>query len=177
MSYRIHIGVINKKAYKEYLKEYKKSKNEDKCFDMKTPIEISDNTDIEQFKNIPIKKKEYHPKILNKKDFKKILISYQNLMLEISEDRLKKIVLIKESYWKENESNEMNKLSKVTNEAVDLINRLQTDCHYTQWFFERLQKNDILISDSDHFKFQYFYLVKVYETFNDKTDVLILTHG
>ena len=171
MSYRIHISVMNKKDYLIYLKKYKKSKDEDKYFYIDNSIEISDDTDIRQFKKIPIKKLEYHPRILNKKDFKKIIIFYQNEQLSISEKRLKDIEIIKEQYSKE------DKLNKVNQQAVDSINRFQTELHYTLWYFEKLQRDNILIADSDYFKLQYFYMVGLYESFSDKENVLILTHG
>lgn len=174
MSYRIHLTICKRENYEEFLRLHKENP-EDNIFYLpdvkdKISVEISCESPIDGFNEIEdIDKDEYPPYLLNKEDFKQILIYYQDLQIELNNDRLKNVIYLR--------SKKYGTLKRKMGQLRRLFMVFWNYAWWSKTYFEDLKGRGLLISDSDRFEFQYFYLVGLYESFNDKTDVAIITHG
>lgn len=178
MGYRKYINILKKDDYNKLISAYKLNQDIDvdtddpKCFDLydfkeKYRSEVCDDLPLDQFEEIDINEQEYHPLILDKSDFRKIIVFYQELQIKNSQnvlDRQSKI---------ENIEDDKKSQRLINDSFFNYVNH----AHNVSWYFKNLIESDILMSDSDYFLLQYFELVKLYEGFNDEKDILIITHG
>jgi len=204
MNHGIYINIIEKTKYKKIYKKYKaesqytrKHSNKYKYGDKynnpyTTFIEsikngstyserIDSRIEIDKYDSIKMDEtsgKDNTIHILQRKDLKDILKQYQNLIVE-------DINKIDENY---------EKLSK------DIAEKLDTSLEYTiklaspEWdmlqalfdfvigyvaftkeYFEKLIKDDKLISETDNYILQYFNIVRIYDNFEDQHHVLVIT--
>lgn len=166
MGYRKHLKIISKSNFEKAIENEKKWFN----FIYETgkfkSIEISDSTDLRQFKKIKsLKHLEYPPYILTKKDLLKIINFYKEQQLSIAKDKLAQFDRIKEKGSLQVDSD----ISLFMNSYFILLINVES-------YFKKVD-DKYLVNDSDYFLLQYFYLVELYKTVDFKKDVLVITHG
>ncbi len=147
MGYRINLNIVDKSDF-ESVAEF----NYDTIYDLidrkKTRIELWNELNLDLFDKTEGEFDEYHPRILNKSDIREILKVYQKLLVESSEERMKK-----QEY-------------SITFD------------HYIKCYFDQLIDTDSTkVKGSGLFLLDYFYLVEIYDRFSDESDVCIITHG
>jgi hypothetical protein len=177
MSYRIYLTVCKKKDWIDYLGLYNnKEINKDGDVSMYIPeiinmkqCEIYNGIQIDMFNELELND-ECNPYILVKSDLLNIIKSYSKLIIDYTEKNIKEI--------KEHE--EIFKKKEFTDKEVGLLYNFfityKMDIIYTNDLFKKQIDNDNLICDSDLFKFQYYYICKLYKEM-ENYDIAIITHG
>lgn len=151
MSYRINLNIINKSDFDLY--DSKKGYNSImKILDSYKSTELYSELDIQKYEPLNGKYDEYHPRVLNKEDFKTLLKDYQKVIYD-------------------------NEVSLLDGSEEDRKDSYMTRSLFIEGYFERLIENDELISSSRLFILDYFYLYSRYITFDDTKDIIIITHG
>jgi hypothetical protein len=179
MGYRINLNIIDKEYWESFINEpVHKVQDDDYYFwdtfdnsKYKTETEISDMTKINHFTKVKLTKdNEYPLYILTKVDFLEIIKFYQHFLAENSGKEIEKIEKIRDQYSK----------TKTFN-AYDIMEVLSHSCWLEEniqyYFGTRLKKCHELVLDDSRFLLQYFYLVDLYNNFNEQTQVLIISHG
>ena len=152
MSYRIHIGIVKKKDLDNHLSKTftdddKGWDEENSFFHASRDTELNDWTKIDQFRIVKgYEKEEYPHYILSKEDFQKVLDYYKKFL--------------KESFELKEKSLEKQPLH----------------FHYLKSYFNTLIKQKTNITTSGLFVLDYFYLVRMYENWQNG-DVALITHG
>lgn len=162
MSYRIHLGIIQKKDLDKHTSKQFSDSDEDydKKMDFFThyrDIELFDETPIKQFEKLKgYENEEYPPYVLSKNDLQKILDFYKKFL--------------KESF-----KNKQKILDKKNIKPIH-ISDLKGHFHYLKCYFDGLIKQKKNISDCGLFLIDYFYLVMIYEKWTEG-DVALISHG
>jgi len=173
MGYRIHLNIIDKQVFNKYKENYK-----DTYFhihylkkEQNNRVEIMDYIELDQFKKLDVPEQEYHPCILNKNDFKILIKTYQEKLLNNAQQKIKEYKEIRDLY---NETEDMEQIKVKLLHSAWLEFMLNTAI---ESFFKRALKRDSFTVDSDTFLLQYFHLVTLYNNFEDEKQVAIITHG
>ena len=171
MGYRIHLNFCKKKDWEDYLT---KSREIDSLYSLPIDnverIEICSDIPLSSFDCMYLVNDEYQPYQLDKKDLKYILDFYIDRQLEIKEDLENVYKKVFEGY------NKVEGFKNVESEIFLLLNKVSNDIINKEFYWSDLKEREY-VKDTDTYSFQYFYLVKLYESFIDETDTIILTHG
>ena len=164
MSYRIYIGKCKKKDLDNHLSKQFTDSDEDydekwTFFHNTQDTELNNNTNISQFKIVKgYEDEEYPPYVLTKKDFQKILDYYKQFLLDDFEKKI----------------NDLN--CKHNDIKLKDYSHINVHFHYLANYFKRLNQTHKNIDSSDLFLLDYFYLVKMYDSWKNG-DRAIITHG
>lgn len=176
MSYRIHLSLLSKNDIEKAIETAYTYKESEGYIYLELPnnrIEIIDTAPIGHLPKVfPKETIGYHPYYLSKPEFRKLLIYYQKHIVNNAQIQYAKIDEINETY---KNKEQITSLDKSLNKKFYYT--CITNISETKSYFEKLLKENKLLDDSSLFIIQYFYLVKLYETFNEDTHVMVVSHG
>lgn len=169
MSYRIHLSMMSKNDYDNYIKlDYD---HFSRAMYSTEQIEISDETELTIF--TPIHKfvnDEYTPYIINSKnEFKILLNQYKKILYDIFTYNIKEYNELSYKLLKSNDNIEF----KLSNFA----NMYHSYLYNARLFMSKVLDSNDFVCDSSYFFIQYFYLVNIMQTTNFNKIVGVITHG
>lgn len=176
MSYRIYLSLFKKDKFQ--IAKKAALEDEEGCgkYHMYIPDGSYENIDIynEAIYNIKkvIKLKKVFPKdrnenpayLCSKKAFEEIIKFYAEFIHKDLKEKYEKYEPIKD-------------IKESHNDSCEAVSEYRTMLFFESMLFERACKNPLEIQSSSLFKFDYFFLLHLYKTFDFKNDVAVLTHG
>ena len=177
MSDRIHLNIVNKKKFKEYLKSYNDEDGSHyllgRHIEGGKSIEVFDELPIDQYRQLfKDDEDEYCPYIITKNKIRGILKFYQKSLLSNAENKIKDMANIIKA---------VNLNDKFSDESISKImvhfRSYRLHHEFLKLYFEGLIKDDTLVQEDGQFLLDYYYILDMYNTFDSKRDIAIITHG